>query len=188
MWWSERKVLPLCQRRAWKVLLPCAALFVIRTAVLSAALSGRLYVHKIARVHICMRVCICPALGTKSDRKVVCKKKKKSRNIFSLFVCATVSALGWGVGECESGVGALCFRKAADWKQWVSLEKPGKSAQKKGKRHLVRGTVGVKEGRKMLGLKQTVKERQKRAGDVSQTEMKTSPRLRQLQTLYGRHG
>lgn len=42
-----------------KVLPPCTALFVILTAALSAALSGRLYVHKIARVHICMHVCVC---------------------------------------------------------------------------------------------------------------------------------
>lgn len=58
----------------WReVLLPRTALFVIRPASLSAALSGRLYVHKIACVHIFMHVCVCvcPALGTKSDRKVV---------------------------------------------------------------------------------------------------------------------
>lgn len=113
-----------------EVLLPCTALFAIRTAALSAALSGRLYVHKITRVHICMCVCVrvSTVLRTKSDRKVV---KKKGWDIFSLFVCATVSVQCRGAGEYESGVAALCVRKAADWKQWVSLEKPSVYAKKK---------------------------------------------------------
>lgn len=73
-------------------------------------------------------------------------------NIFSLFVCATVSAQSWGVGEYESRVGALCFRKAADWKQWVSLEKPGKSKKEKKKEEAFgERNGGVEEGRKMSG-------------------------------------
>lgn len=75
---------------------------------LSAALSGRLYVHKITRVHISMRVRVSPALGTKSDRKVL--KKKMQEYFLLICMCDSVSAgLGCGrVGGSERGACIVC--------------------------------------------------------------------------------
>lgn len=100
-----------------------------------------------ACAYLHVRVCVCPALGTKSDRKGVGDERKAG--IFSpyLYVRPCQHRVGW-VGERERVVGALCFRKAADWKQWVSLAKPGESARGKKRR-----ADGGREGRKMSGWK-----------------------------------
>lgn len=103
-----------------KVLLPCTALFVI-----ALCLRHYLAVCMCTRLHVCISACVCVCLQRWGQSQIEKYWKKKCRNIFSLFVCATVSAQAWGVGESEvvSGVRALCVRKAADWKQLVSLEK-----------------------------------------------------------------